>query len=82
MIRNMAGTTTASGTRTWRIQPGQTLEFACTRRRPPEPCALGSGSSNASSNTDTLGRTDADPLEHNGADHPKNRTAPDGFNTN
>jgi hypothetical protein len=38
-------------------------------------------SSNASSNTDVLDRTDADRLEHFGTDQPKHRTTSDGYAT-
>ena len=67
----------------WRQQgPARpSIEFASPQRRPPEPCSLGSGSSNASSNTDTPGRTDADPLGQNRADHPTGRTVSNGLNT-
>src|SRR5215475_10976824 len=67
----------------WRQQgPARpSIEFASPQRRPPEPCSLGSGSSNASSNTDIPDRTDADPLEQNRADHPTGRTISNGLNT-
>jgi hypothetical protein len=41
----------------------------------------GSGPAGPSSNADAPDRTDANRLEHVDADHPKHRTAPDGFDT-
>ena len=52
--------------------------------RLPEPSShrpIWARNSNASSNTDVLDRTDADRLDHVGADQPKHRTISDGFDT-
>jgi hypothetical protein len=45
------------------------------------PNSLGQQSSNASSNADAQARTDADDLDHDGADHLKVRTESDGSHT-
>ena len=70
-----------SGRRRWPRPARPTAQFVSSVWRPPAPCSLGSGSSNASSNTDTPGRTDAAPLVYNRADHPKDRMVSDGLNT-